>query len=101
MNTPAKGSMWRHKNGHVYTVILIANEHSEREDYPPTVVYEDEHGDVYAKPLATFFRSRVEYVLKDINSFVQYDNTEIRRKLGKELIDAERNVKGDYDDTRY
>lgn len=92
---PKEGSMWLHKNGHVYTVIMNTNIGSEREDYPPTVVYKNEDGVAYSKPLETFFRSRIPYVIKDI------PNNNVQHLLGRVLVDAEReNDKGEYDEGR-
>ena len=40
MNVPEIDSLWRHKNGDFYRVILIANKDSKRiDEYPVTVVY--------------------------------------------------------------
>ena len=40
VKNPAPNSIWQHKNGDQYQVILIANEHTERpNEYPITVVY--------------------------------------------------------------
>lgn len=37
---PCPGQLWKHKNGCVYEVIMLANMTSERwDEYPPTVVY--------------------------------------------------------------
>ena len=44
MDVPAIGSVWRHKNGTLYRVILITNELSQRfDEYPITVSYENLH----------------------------------------------------------
>lgn len=53
---PKVGNVYQHINGNVYTVIAIANEHSERPEYPPTVVYQGNNGLVWAKPLTNFQR---------------------------------------------
>ncbi len=51
-------SRWRHSNGNIYAVILIANEHSENQDrYPTTVVYRDYDGRTWSKPLSDWHRS--------------------------------------------
>lgn len=51
-------SRWTHSNGSAYTVILIANEHSENQDrYPTTVVYRDCDYEVWSKPLSDWHRS--------------------------------------------
>ena len=44
-------SKWRHYNGRVYTVVLIANERTQYpEKYPVTVVYQSESGVIWARP---------------------------------------------------
>lgn len=51
-------SRWTHRNGGIYAVILIANEHSENQDrYPTTVVYRDYDGKTWSKPLSDWHRS--------------------------------------------
>lgn len=53
MQNPAPGSTWEHaETGMIYTVEQITNQRSTREDYPPTVVYHDENGDAWSRPLA-------------------------------------------------
>lgn len=48
---------WIHdENGHVYTVICIANPH-DTPKFPATVVYRDADGNVYARPLSDWHRS--------------------------------------------
>jgi len=39
MNDPARGELWRHKNGRSYVVLHITNTAHVREDHPPDVVY--------------------------------------------------------------
>ena len=51
------GSKWRHKSGRLYTVIMTANEQSERDDYPRTVVYHDENGGIWSKTQARFLET--------------------------------------------
>jgi hypothetical protein len=61
MNTAVKeNSLWKHKNGNYYIVLLVANLSSTRiEEYPPTVVYKDANtGEVWSKPLSDWHRSR-------------------------------------------
>ncbi|MEL4071706.1 hypothetical protein WKW50_16295 [Ochrobactrum sp. GPK 3] len=56
---PTPGSVWSHKNGNHYAVILISNAESERQDkYPTTVVYQNvENGKVYNRKLSDWHRS--------------------------------------------
>ena len=51
------GSKWDHVNGNRYEVILLANEHSERSQYPVTVVYKGLNGKVWCRPLPDWHRS--------------------------------------------
>lgn len=54
--TPAAGQVYQHLNGNIYTVTAIANEHSTRPEYPPSVVYKGENGLTWCKPLENFQR---------------------------------------------
>ena len=56
MTRPEKLSFWQHKNGNIYVVIGLANEHSRNlEKYPVTVIYENPHsGTIWTKPLDNF-----------------------------------------------
>lgn len=54
--TPRKGQIYQHINSNIYTIIAIANEHSLRPEYPPSVVYQGENGLVWCKPLENFQR---------------------------------------------
>lgn len=53
---PAIGQVYQHINGNIYSIIAIANEYSERPEYPPTVVYAGENKRIWAKPLDNFQR---------------------------------------------
>ena len=45
MEIPKPGSRWRHRNGNMYVVLLITNEHSQNDvDYPVMVVYQGSNG---------------------------------------------------------
>jgi hypothetical protein len=49
---PDLNSIWQHKRGAFYKVVLIANKHSEiAQRYPVTVVYQSKAGDVRTMPL--------------------------------------------------
>ena len=51
-------SRWRHSNGNIYAVVLIANEYSENQDrYPTTVVYRGYNGKTWSRPLSDWHRS--------------------------------------------
>ena len=52
--TPKPEDRNTHENGNKYEVILVANQHSDREDYPITVVYSGENGKIWSKTLEDF-----------------------------------------------
>ncbi|MEE9923742.1 MAG: hypothetical protein PBV01_10320 [Brucella anthropi] len=56
---PTPGSVWQHRNGNSYAVVLISNAESERQEkYPTTVVYRNvENGKVYNRKLSDWHRS--------------------------------------------
>lgn len=56
-DVPETGSTWRHKNGNEYTVLLVANLASERNEYPVTVVYRGQNGKVWSRPLSRWHGS--------------------------------------------
>ncbi len=51
---PKIGTRYRHHNGNIYEVLLIANTDSDREEYPVTVVYRGNNGKIWAKTLKDF-----------------------------------------------
>lgn len=51
---PTVGDLWVHHNGNEYAVIEIANDHSERTEYPRTVVYRGRNGRTWAKTESNF-----------------------------------------------
>jgi hypothetical protein len=53
---PMPGSVWRHYNNSIYTVLHIANEPDD-ERYPATVVYQGTNGKVWARRLDDWHRS--------------------------------------------
>lgn len=58
MTEPTPGTDWRHRNGNRYTVVVLANTHTEDPDrYPVTVVYRGENGRMWARPLSDWHRS--------------------------------------------
>lgn len=49
---PEVGSVWKHKNGNIYTVTAILNEKSERlDEYPVIVAYRGVNGNLWGRPL--------------------------------------------------
>lgn len=61
---PKIGSVWKHKNGNEYIVILYANEESLNEtDYPVTIIYENTKvHSVWCRRLSDWYRSMTEIV---------------------------------------
>lgn len=60
LQTPEVGSMWSHRNGNMYAVLAVANEHADPErgdQYPVLVVYQDQHGKVWARKTSDWHRS--------------------------------------------
>ena len=55
---PIPGSWWTHRNGALYTVLMIANSDTEDEArYPVTVVYQGDNGKVWSRPASDWHRS--------------------------------------------
>lgn len=51
---PTPGDLWVHHNGNEYAVIEIANDHSDRPEYPRTVIYRGRNGRTWAKTESNF-----------------------------------------------
>lgn len=57
---PSIGSIWRHKSGNEYRVLMVTNLYATKKEYPPTVVYESVNFDVdfedkyWSRPLSTW-----------------------------------------------
>lgn len=51
---PKIGSEYRHNNGNTYKVLLIANNDSDNDKYPVTVVYQGFNKKIWAKSLDNF-----------------------------------------------
>jgi hypothetical protein len=49
---PAVGSHWLHENGHTYKVLLHTNVNSTKAKFMPTVVYVNDGGVTYSRPLS-------------------------------------------------
>jgi hypothetical protein len=58
---PASGETWKHSNGNEYVIDKLANQYSDRAEYPPTVVYQGANGKVWSKTLLNFLR-KMTYV---------------------------------------
>lgn len=59
---PTPGSVWNHRNGNRYAVVMITNAESERQEkYPTSVVYRNiRNGNVYSRKLSDWHRSMTE-----------------------------------------
>lgn len=51
---PTAGDLWTHHNGNEYVVVEIANDHSDRPEYPRTVIYRGRNGRTWAKTESNF-----------------------------------------------
>lgn len=62
MNSEVReNTRWKHRNGCLYTVLFLTNEHTERpETYPVSVVYKGDNGNVWSRPLSDWHRSMTE-----------------------------------------
>ena len=54
---PEPNSHWRHRNGHLYTVMFITNTAKLSEKHPPDVVYKGSYGRMWSRPLSDWHRS--------------------------------------------
>lgn len=51
-------SVWRHKNGNLYTIMFLTNVDSERqEEHPMTVVYSGPNGKLWSRPVSRWLSS--------------------------------------------
>jgi hypothetical protein len=51
---PNPGERWKLRNGHVVTIVGVANQHRHQADYPTTVVYRDTLDRLETRPLSIF-----------------------------------------------
>lgn len=56
LERPTEYSRWRHHSGRIYTVMFIANTHSDKPNYPETVVYYGENQRIWTGPLSDWHR---------------------------------------------
>jgi len=54
---PRIGSIWRHKNGNLYKVLLLTNEESTKDQFPITVVYVGPNLNIWSRTLSDWSRS--------------------------------------------
>lgn len=60
-DAPASTTRWQHTKGTCYTVLVVSNGDSDRPDeYPETVVYQDDNGKVWSRPLSRWHGSMTE-----------------------------------------
>lgn len=58
MKAPLEGSIWKHRNGILYSVMFLTNELSIRSEYPVTIVYKNIiTGALWSRPLEDWHRS--------------------------------------------
>jgi len=52
---PKDGSLWQHRiSGKCYKVICTSNTNATRQNWIPTVVYEDEFDNIWSRPISEF-----------------------------------------------
>ena len=68
LQTPRVNSMWTHKNGQRYRVILIANDNPDRQaEYPTNVVYTNTSNfTTWCRPLSKWYSSFIPYIDEEI-----------------------------------
>lgn len=64
LQIPRVNSMWTHKNGTQYRVIVIANDNADRQfDYPTTIVYiNTANFTIWCRPLSKWHSSFTPYI---------------------------------------
>lgn len=62
MKLPTKQSKWCHHSGAIYQVLLITNLKATKPDYPVTIVYQDQSGEIWSRPLSSWYESMREVV---------------------------------------
>lgn len=56
---PEEGSRWKHANGIIYRILLVANLYSQKPEFPITLVYENmSTGSVWARPYTSRWHER-------------------------------------------
>lgn len=57
-SVPTPTSQWRHKStGNRYQILMIANSHVTRADYPVTVIYQGSDSKIWSRPLSRWYAS--------------------------------------------
>lgn len=57
---PEVGSKWLSTRGVTYTVIAVANQKATRDGWVITVVYQDDTGEIWARPFSEWFEHMTE-----------------------------------------
>ena len=92
-DAPASTTRWQHTKGAFYTVLLVSNGDSDRPDeYPETVVYQDDNGKVWSRPLSRWHGSMTEVPKAakpgELAGMAEVALTEHLAKWGKEMQHA-------------
>jgi len=69
MQIPRIRSRWKHKKGTTYTILQIANSSIKTHDpeFPITVIYMNDDGDVFARPISRFLNGNYTEVHDERN----------------------------------
>ena len=62
------GSKWIHHNGLKYTIILIANTGFDNFQYPITIIYKGDNGNVWAEQLDNFLEKLSPYIGEQVEN---------------------------------
>jgi hypothetical protein len=66
MMDPKPNETWTHYNGNVYTVMFLTNTSGKpNSNYPVTVVYKGNNGNVWSRPIRDWNRSFNKISMKD------------------------------------
>jgi len=93
VDLPEIGSLWEHRDGNIYRVMLITNASSDHQNFPTTIVYRNVvNGHIYSRPASDWHRS-MRFIGKagdpEPNSDIEWMREAVNR-LAKEI--HQRNV---------
>lgn len=54
---PEPNTIWKHRTGKLYTVVVIANRLATDKRYPITVVYKDGEDNIWTRPFSDWYQS--------------------------------------------
>lgn len=65
MTTDSRLGLYKHNtSGKIYTVLLVANEKADREDWSaPCFVYSDQNGNIWTRPIEQFLKRCTKFNL--------------------------------------